>query len=324
MSGKYKLTDEVHEKCRCGGTVDFAQNEVFKFCPKCGEKHNKMRFGTSSYTYAGVMSQELARKLGEIGPAFFEFDENSGAAGHRIVFVRKVIFKDASGFIDASKAHVNFTSESVGVEVYTNASGHWSTHLHRRHFGDDFSVGFSDDEIFNMSKDQMMDRIASEMKGHGTGLWSRLTGEEEYELKKNTILNMSILDAESSYSDQRCKAYTPRQRWWGEASETLRNYWNAWIKVEDEARERFANYNFTVVRMYSMKKSIKETGDVVVVTIKSKNRDKKDILITYRDIESGVAPGVRDFDFTAVSEKEIVCEPARTDIWKKVPRGTSV
>ena len=150
--GTYKTTDEASIKCSCGTTIEFKSEEIFKFCSGCGTKHNKMRAGTSSYSYSGVMSDQLLKVVDACQEFYFESDVVTNGAGHRMYGLRRHHSPEVSSYIDASKGTVTMKTQAITVDVYTNADNEvWNSGI-KQHSMDKVRLEFSDEEIFSVNQ----------------------------------------------------------------------------------------------------------------------------------------------------------------------------
>ncbi len=294
--GTYRTTDEASVKCRCGTNVEFKSNEIFKFCSGCGEKHNKMRLGTSSYTYSGVMSDALKAITPECQEFYFESDLVTNGPGHRMYGLIKYHTPKVSAYIDASKGTVEMSADKVHVNVYTNAEGGvWSTEI-RQHQMDKIRLEFSDEEIFKLTEEELVEKMMRE----GKGLWTKPISKEHYETKKAHLFGITLDEVADLYADSRArrpaKTYIPKGM-----SPLIVDFFTQWKKVEDECIQRHLQSNFTLLRPLTIERHVEKKGDAIVLTVR--DRDEQDVLIMYSDIIKGKYKSMDDFDFRTKDDK---------------------
>jgi len=293
--GKYTVDSECSEKCGCGETVSFKSGEVFKFCGGCGREHNKLRFGTSSYSYSDVMASELEKLLPKCMELFYESDVKSNGSGHRQLSLRRYHTPEISAYIDASRAIIRMPYETIYINIYANDTGAWSKEMRETTF-ENIRLEFTDREIYGMTKEELVNRISREAKG----LWSSITDKYEYEKKRETMLNMSLEDIGETYIDPRL-APISRATFPKTIDAKVRQFFEEWEDILNETRKRRLDFNFTLTRPYSIMKAFKATGDAVVLTVYS--QDNKDYIVTYKDIAEGKAPTKYGFDFSSTDTK---------------------
>jgi hypothetical protein len=297
--GTYRIDDEALIKCGCGTDVKFAKNEVFKFCSSCGRKHNKMRVGTSSYSYSGVMSDALSAIMPMCQEFYFESDVVTNGPGHRMYGLVRYHSPQVSAYIDASKGTVKMIADKVSVDVYTDAEGNvWSANIKKSNF-DKISLEFSDEEIFKLTEDELVKKMMYEAKG----LWSKPITKEHYETKKDHLHSITLDEASDLYADSRArkspKFYIPK-----DMSPFVVDFFNQWIKVEEECIQRQLQSNFSLSRPRTIKRQVEKNGDAIVLTIR--DRDNQDKLVMYSCITRGEYRSMNDFDFNTIDNKKFI------------------
>lgn len=300
MTGTYKISDAADIECSCGNNIEFSQGEVFKYCSKCGKKNNKMRAGTSSYTYSEVMSDALRQIIPEDQEFFYESKLVGGGPGHSVYSVMRYHSPEISAYINASKGIVKMSSESVSVSVYTNGEGKvWSNEL-KYSEANNIRLEFTDTEIFSMTKEEVLKILFRESKG----LWSTPVSREYYEKQKKSLLSITLGDTAESYSDSRARKvrdiYVPKSM-----GKRAKAFYKNWKKVEKECSERRLQNNFTLLNPVRAKKQIEDSGDAVLLTIFDENRKEEGTLIMHSDIVRGQYSSLSDFDFTVDDKKMI-------------------
>ena len=299
--GTYETTDEVSEACRCGATIEFKSTEIFKFCRDCGTKHNKMRIGTSSYTYAGVMSDQLAKLINVREEFWFESDVVTGGPGHRMYSLRRYHSPEVSSYIDASKGTVTMQAHTIAVEVHTNAEKEvWNSSI-KQHTMDKVRLEFSDEEIFTLTKEDLSNKLCYEAKG----LRSNKIDKEGYDKKLFHMKNLSLDEISELYSDSRARKvrglYIPK-----DFNAHVGEFCKQWVKVEKECSQRQIKTNFTLVRPNTIARHVKKNDDAIVLTIKKEKSTEQNKIIMYSDIVSGKYMSMNEFNFSTDDRRFIV------------------
>lgn len=288
--GKYKLSDSGETICSCGAQVSFSSKEVFKHCSGCGNQYNKMRLGTSSFTYSGVMSRELQKLVDECIEFFFEADNVTNGAGHRQLCLVRWHSPEVSAYIDASKAKITLHSEKCSANVYTHNDGHsWSSEVRQTTF-ETITVELTDREIFTSSKEE----IAKILKAKAKGIFNKEVTKEYYEEKREAVLNMPLNEITDVFSDFRTRK-TSTRKFPKKLDEKVIKFLTEWEKVEVDCALLHVSADFVLFRPATILRRISKDGDGVVMTIKTEKG--KAIVVKYSDIMKSQAPSLTDFNF---------------------------
>lgn len=300
-NGTYKETDKATLHCSCGANVYFKEDDIFKFCSECGKKHNKMRVGTSSYSYSEVMRNRLSEVANSCTELYFEKDVVTSGPGHRIYELKRYHSIEASSYIDASKGYVKMHADFISVDVYTNSNKEVYNSSIKQYTIDEIRLEFSDEEIFKLTKEDLYNKLYEKAKG----AWSNAIDKESYYKKLIHIRNLSIDEIEHLYSDSRVRKY--KQMHIPEHfNERVGEFCKQWASIEEECASRGIQTNFTLVRPATIKRHLEKNNDAIVLTIRDRHRKDQDIIIMYSDIINGKYMSMDEFDFNTYNEKNFV------------------
>jgi len=280
-------------KCNCGNYVEFSDDEIIKFCSKCGNKINKMLHGKSWEQAAAVRGQVATELLLEEDATEFFFIGKNYTVGKGTAKISAVRLKISSVFGSVGGGAVIVVTEDVhAASMFYSRDGYMSLSIDKK-LNNKRSTDVSDDEIFSRKKNVISENVLREM----SPVFLDKATKEEYEEVVKLLESSSVEDMEELLIDGRCKK--PVKRSTDKLPGVVEEYYAVIEKKfqDADAFNRMCYCSLTPRR--TIARALKKGDSLPILTIFGEKMRDPAIIITTDDIMNGTAKAPDKFQFVS-------------------------